>query len=64
MIYKKLFIEDINEFTVINEGVSAENFVCAIVELRANSSPHSVPGRDRTQTQVLGQKNQFKLGLE
>ena len=35
-----------------------------IVELRANSSPHSVPGRARTQTQVLGPKTQFKLGLE
>ena len=35
-----------------------------IVELRANSSPHSVPGQARTQTQVLGPKTQFKLGLE
>ena len=35
-----------------------------IVELRSNSSPHSVPGRARTQTQVIGPKTQFKLGLE
>ena len=30
MSYKKLFLEDINEYTIINEGVSAENFFCAI----------------------------------
>ena len=63
---KCLFLEKVAKTSKINMGAYLWDtlYLLVIVELRANSSPHSVPGRAQTQTQVLGPKTQFELGLE